>query len=104
MYYKLIKDNKVIDVIEKFVYIKLSPKSGKILLCPQSEAQGILSSDGNNIWHLQGFYDFPTDEYETVSAIKISKEEYSQLKMLNGKTPQEIIDEYTLLLIEGGFI
>lgn len=104
MYYKLIKDNKVIDVIEKLVYIKLSPKSGKILLCPQSEAQGILSSDGKNIWHLQGFYDFPTDEYETASAIKISKEEYSQLKMLNGKTPQEIIDEYTLLLIEGGLI
>ena len=104
MYYKIIKNNKVIDVVSHLSYVKLSPKSGKMLLCTHADAQGILSSDNATVWHLQGFYEFPTGEYDTVSIVKIDKEEYSQLKALNGKTPQEIIDEYTLLLIEGGII
>jgi hypothetical protein len=36
--------------------------------------------------------------------VEIDELEYKQLKALNGKTPEEIIDEYTLLLIEEGII
>lgn len=104
MYYKIIKNNKIVDITDCLSYVRLSPKSGRVLLCPQAEAQGIVSSDGNSIWHLEGFYDFPSGEYETVFAIKITKEEYHRLKALNGRTPEEIIDEYTLALIEGGLI
>lgn len=104
MYYKIIKNNKIVDITDHLSYVRLSPKSGRVLLCPQAEAQGIVSSDGKNIWHLNGFYDFPNDEYETVSAVKITKEEYHRLKALNGRTPEEIIDEYTLSLIEGGLL
>ena len=36
--------------------------------------------------------------------IEINEHEYHQLRSLNMKTPQEIIDEYTLTLLEGGLI
>ena len=104
MYYKIIKDNKIVDLMERLLYIKMSSKSGKILLSTQGEAQGIMSSDGTTAWHLKGFYEFPQGEYETVSAVPISELEYLQLKALNGKTPEEIIDAYTLLLIEEGLL
>lgn len=104
MYYKIVKNNQVVDVVDQLTYVRLSPKSGKILLCPQAEAQGIVSSDRKEVWHLNGFYNFPNNDYETVSAIRITKEEYNRLKVLNGKTPEEIIDEYTLSLIEGGLL
>ena len=36
--------------------------------------------------------------------VEITEFEYHQLNALNMKTPQEIIDEYTLALLEGGVI
>ena len=104
MFYKVIKDNKVIDVLDKLTYLKWQPKNKIMLLSGLDEAQAILGSDGNTIWHVEGFYDLPVSGYDTVKLIEIDEYEYRQLKVLNGKTPEEIIDEYTMLLIEEGVI
>lgn len=106
MYYKVIKDNKVIDVLDHLTYLKWQPKNKIMLLCDENEAQAILSSDNNTIWHVDGFYDIPmySECYDTVKLIQIDKFEYVQLKMLNGKTPEEIIDSYTLFLVQEGVI
>lgn len=104
MFYKVIKDNKVIDVLDKLTYLKWQKKNKIMLLSGLDEAQAILGSDGNTIWHVEGFYDLPVSGYETVKIQEISEFEYRQLKVLNGKTPEEIIDEYTMLLIEEGVI
>ena len=63
-----------------------------------------MSSDGSYVWHLDWLLNIPVDGYDTVDLKEIDKYEYEQLKILNYKTPQEIIDEYTLLLIEGGIL
>ena len=104
MYYKVLKDNRVIDVLDKLTYLKWQPKNKIMLLSDLNEAQAILSSDGNTIWHVEGFYDLPVDGYETVKIIEIDEFEYKQLKMLNGKTPEEIIDAFLLTLIENNII
>ena len=104
MYYKVLKNNKVIDVLDHLTYLKWQPKNKIMLLCGLDEAQAILGSDGNTVWHVEGFYNLPVDGYETVKLVEISQDEYKQLKMLNGKTPEQIIDEYNLLLIEMGVI
>ena len=104
MYYKIIKDNKVIDVLNGLVYLKWQPKHKTTLLCNENEAQAILSSDGNTFWHERTLYKLPVDGYDTVDAVEIDEYEYKQLKVLNLKTPEEIIDEYTLLLIDGGIL
>lgn len=106
MYYKIIKNNRVIDILTHISYVKFQQKHKIMLNCDEASAQGILSSDGNYIWHLDYLYNFPLEagDIDTVEIQKIDEYEYNQLKSLNMKTPEEIIDEYTLLLIKGGIL
>ena len=104
MYYKVIKNNKVIDVLDNLIYLKWQDKHKIMVLSDENEAQAILSSDKNTIWHEETLYKIPVDGYDTVSIEEIDEYEYKQLKMLNCKTPEEIIDNYTLLLLEGGLL
>ncbi len=99
MYYKVIKDNRVIDVLDQLIYLKYQPKHNIMVLCNENEAQAILSSDKNTIWHEKSLYKIPVDGYDTVSLEEIDKYEYKQLKVLNMQSPQEIIDEFVLLLV-----
>ena len=104
MYYKVLKDNKVIDVLDRLIFVKYQEKHNIMIVCDKPEAQAIISSDGEYIWQIAGLYNIPIDGYDTVDLVEIDKYEYNQLKMLNLKTPEEIIDEYTLLLINGGVL
>ena len=104
MFYKVIKDNKVIDVLDILLFVRYCPIRKRMINSSVDGAQGILSSDQNTIWHLKGLKAFPIDGYESVSIEEIDSTEYRQLKALNGKTPEEIIDEYTLYLIEEGIL
>ena len=104
MYYKVIKDNKVIDVLDNLTYLKWQPKHKIMVLSDIDEAQAILSSDKNTIWHERTLYNVPVDGYETVSIEPVEKFEYEQLKMLNLKTPEEIIDAFVMSLLEENII
>jgi len=77
-----------------------------MVLCSESEAQAILSSDKNTIWHEETYYNIPehADCYDTVSVVEIDEYEYKQLKMLNGKTPEEIIDNFVKTLLADNII
>ena len=104
MYYKVIKDNKVIDVLDKLIYLKYQPKHKIMVLSDIDNAQAILSSDKNTIWHEKTLYRVPVDGYDEVEIFEINKYEYEQLRVLNMKSPESIIDEYNLLLLEMGVI
>jgi len=104
MFYKVIKDNKVIDVLDKLIYLKWQDKHKTMILCDESEAQAILSSDQNTIWHEETLYNIPVegyrDCYDTVRVQEIDEYEYKQLKLLGMKSVEEILDAYTLLLLQ----
>ena len=104
MYYKVLKDNKVIDVLDKIVYLKWQPKHKIMVLSDINEAQAILSSDNETIWHEKTLYKIPVDGYDEVTVVEIDEYEYKQLKILNMKTPEAIIDEFVLSLLEGNII
>lgn len=104
MYYKVIKNNKVIDVLDNLTYLKWQPKHKTMILSDINEAQAILSSDKNTIWHERTLYNVPVDGYETVDAIQIDEFEYKQLRMLNMRTPEEIIDSFVMSLLEDNII
>ena len=104
MYYKVIKNNKVIDVLDQLIYLKWQPKHKIMVLSDVNEAQAILSSDNETIWHEKTLYKIPVDGYDEVELIEIDEYEYKQLKVLNMKTPEAIIDEYNLMLLEMGVI
>lgn len=104
MYYKVIKNNKVIDVLDNLIYLKWEPKHKIMVLTDENDAQAILSSGKENIWHEKTLYKVPVDGYETVSVEPIDEFEYKQLRILNMKSSESIIDEYNLLLLEMGVI
>ena len=104
MFYKVIKNNTVIDVLDKLVFLKYQPKHKIMVLCGENDAQAILSSDGDMIWHESTLYKIPVDGYDTVELIEIDEYEYKQLKMLNYKTPEEIVDSLILELINEGVL
>lgn len=104
MFYKVIKDNKVIDVLDHLTYLKWQPKHKIWILSDENSAQAILLSDKNTIVHERTLYNVPVDGYETVEILPIDEFEYRQLKMFNCKSLSEVLDEYTLLLLEEGII
>ena len=93
MFYKVIYDNKVIDVLDKLIYLKYRVKHNRMVLCGEDKAQAILSSDGYTIWHVEGFYNLPVPGYDTVRIEEIDEYEYKRLKALNCGTVEDIIDE-----------
>lgn len=101
MFYKVNKDGKIIDVLNQLVYVRYQKRNNQMMICDADKAQAILSSDGKYIWHEISLYQIPVEAglYDTVEIIPIDKYEYQRLKMLNGRTSEEIIDEYTLMLI-----
>ena len=106
MYYKVIKDNKVIDVLDNLTYLKWQPKHKIMVLCDIDEAQAILSSNKNTIWHEKSLYIIPTDEikFDSVEVVEIDRYEYESLRVLNMRSPQEIIDSVIYELLTEGVI
>lgn len=106
MYYKVVKDGNVIDVLDQILYVKYQKKHDRMLLCEEREAQAFLSSDGETAWHDVTLLPLPSEasRYDTVERVEIDAYEYNRLKALSGKTPEEIIDAYTLALIEEGML
>ena len=104
MFYKVVKDGKVIDVLDRLVFLKYQKKHNRMVFCTEDEAQAIFSSDGKYIWHEESLYNIPVEGYDTVKIEEIDKYEYEQRKVLNGSSPEEIIDRYTALLLSDGVI
>jgi hypothetical protein len=104
MFYKVLKNNKVIDVLDNLTYLKWEPKHKIMVLTDENDAQAILSSDKNTIWHEVTLYKVPVDGYDTVELVEIDGYEYKQLKMLNLSTPEEIIDSFVISLLENKII
>ena len=106
MYYKVLKNNKVIDVLDNLIYLKWQPKHKIMVLSDINEAHAILSSDNETIWHEKTLYRIPTDEpkFDTVEIVEIDEYEYKKLRVLNMKSPEEIIDEFVLSLFESNII
>lgn len=104
MYYKVLKDNKVIDVLDHLFFVKYYEKNNIMIGCLEHEAQAIVSSDEEHIWHVEGLYRIPIQGYDTVELVEIDEYEYRQLKVLNMKSPEQIIDEFVLTMLEGGIL
>ena len=103
-YYKVLKNDRGVDVLDHLVFCKYQKKHGIMVLCTEEDAQAILSSDGKYIWHIPQLYKIPVDGYDPVELQEIDRYEYDRMKLLGLKTPEEIIDAYTMSLIDGGVL
>lgn len=99
MYYKIMNQNKVVDILDRITYIKYQPKHGILLLSGIEDAEAILSSDGTCGWHLDGLCSYWPDPV-TYALEQISRYEYDRLKQFNLKTREQIEDALVLELME----
>lgn len=107
MYYKVLKDGKTIDVLKdsEIVYLRYQERYDRMIFCDESEAQAIFSSDRKYIWHVDGLYNIPVhDRYDNVQLEEIDVYEYEQLRVFGMKTVEDVIDQYTLTLIQNKVI
>ena len=102
MFYKVIKEDKVIDVLNELIYLKYQEKHDRMLFCDENEAQAIFSSDRKTIWHEETLYNLPVSGYDTVKIEEIDEYDYKRLKALNCGTIEDVIDEAVTSIIVNG--
>ena len=90
--YKIIKDNKVIDVVKYADFIRFLP-SGQVIRTEESLAEGIIGSDYRVIYSFGKTNDNVTC---IVTAEKISLEEFNRLQSLLN-SDQEVVNDQALL-------
>ena len=96
MAYKIILNTTVVDAQKTLNYVYWQAKNHLLLVGRSDLANGIVSSDGGTVWHLDGYPEFPEGSYETVKAVEITDEEYEELvKQLELGTVEEPEDPGT---------
>lgn len=103
-YYKVIKDGKVIDVLDRLVFVKYQKKHDRMLLCAEKDAQAIMSSDNKYAWHENSLLAIPVEGYDTVSLEEIDVYEYNKLKFELSTDVNEILEQLVLELLERGVL
>lgn len=87
--YKVIKNNIVVDALETLQCVRFCKGIG-VTRCGAGEAQGIISSDGGEIYHVEGWPEFPEGDYETVTLQEIGWDDYWSIReALDMGTPVE---------------
>ena len=94
MYYKLIQNGTVTDVIERAVFVRRQEKHGMIVPCAEACANGIVGRDGV-IYRVDGLPAFPQGAYETV--YPIDRAEYLALADRLGKAVNPEIGDVPIL-------
>ena len=89
--YKVIFNNLIIDVMEKPRYTRFLPKSQRIVGTDRLAATGIMSSNGEEVYHLEGKTNNYPEKLKTVQLIKIEKEEFERLKSQKTEIKEETL-------------
>lgn len=77
--YKILENNQIIDVVESMKFVKYLPRSKRAIAVDEKQANGCISSNGNEIYHLLGTpYTF-AEVRKTVRYERIGAEEYERL-------------------------
>lgn len=79
MYYKIIKNNEIVDVVDHLRYVRRNPRNGIILSCGSKKGPGILSYDGSTIYKIGDSLD---GDYDAVTMEGIDAAEYQRLRDL----------------------
>lgn len=79
--YKVIENNKVIDVIKNPRYVRFLDRSKRSIITDYGSAQGILSSNTKEIYHLSEKEKPEGKKWKTVTLQKITDAEYNDLKL-----------------------
>lgn len=94
--YKIIENNQIIDVVKDIKFIKYLPRSKRMISVDERQANGCLSSDENEVYHIFGRPNVFTEPKRTVRYVAINEEEYNTLTT-QMKENQELINKVQYL-------
>ena len=89
--YKVVFNNLIIDIMEKPRYTRFLPKSERVVGTDRLAATGIMSSNGEEVYHLEGKTNNYPEKLKTVQLIKIEKEEFERLKSQKTEIKEETL-------------
>ena len=77
--FKVLENNQIVDVLEDLKFVKCLPKCKRIILVDERQANGIMASNGDEVYHIYGTpYTFE-GEKKTIRFEEIGIEEYEKL-------------------------
>lgn len=80
MFYKIMYNNMVIDLLTEISWVRYLPNSKRLVVTDSQSANGIMGSDHNTVYHLFGKpYNFVAD-LKTVEVVRIEKAEFEALQ------------------------
>lgn len=92
MFYKVKQGNTVIDVLNDPLYVKYQQGNDLCVITTfKTEAFGVISSDGSEIYAVEGFRIVPSKGYIEVTLTPIDEQEYNELReeLDDGEQPDE---------------
>lgn len=100
MYYKVMNNNMVIDLLTEVRWVRYLPVSKRLIATDSQSANGIMGSDNDSVYHILGRpYTFD-GEIKSVSLMVIDQKEYEYLstqRLLQQKENQEMKNEIASL-------
>ena len=100
MYYKLMNNDIVVDLLKEAHYVRYLPNSKRWVNTDVLSANGILSGDGEKVYKLNGKSCAYPEELVSVRLVKIEEAEYSALAaqlMISQKENQALREEINTL-------
>ena len=79
MFLKIVKGTTIVDATDTLNYVRENPRNKTLISCEAVLANGIVSSDGTTIWHLDGCPKFTKGNYETVRVDEVCEDEYKSI-------------------------
>lgn len=77
--FKIIENNQIIDVVESLRFVKCLPKSKKVICVDERQANGIMASNGNDVYHIYGTTYTFEDAVRSIRFEEVNAEEYERL-------------------------
>lgn len=80
MYYKLLREGKIVDAVDGLDFVRFQKRNGIFLTCSEEQAQAVISSGGGRIWMLMNVDDERIANYPAVEYSEIGELEYLAIR------------------------
>ena len=81
MFFKVLHNNMLIDLLTGIEYVRYLPKQKRLVMTDSQSANGIMGSDHNTVYHLFGKPNTFDQSVRTVEVYEISEEEFGRLSL-----------------------
>ncbi len=88
---KVLNNNIVVDIIESPCYVSYQKKNNLIVSVSKRYAQGVVSSDGESIFHIEGTSIEGFEDCTTVILVEITEEEAAEIEQILDSN-EELLD------------